>query len=94
MIGGRESFWKQVTNYVPCGVQLGLVAGPILPNTFISDLDDGEERTFSKCAEDMKLSGVWKTGLKNEAEMNFIKIYKGKCQILPLGTAGQGTSTH
>lgn len=58
MISGRKSIWKQVTNYVPCGVHLGLVVGPILSNTFISDLDDGTECTFSKFGEDTKLRGV------------------------------------
>lgn len=58
MISGRKSIWKQVINYVPRGVHLGLVGGPILLNTFIGDLDDGAECTFSKVAEDMKLRGV------------------------------------
>lgn len=58
MISGRKSIWKQVTNDMPRGVYLGLVVGPILSNTFVSDLDDGTECAFSKFGEDTKLRGV------------------------------------
>mgnify|MGYP001853087867 CR=1 FL=1 len=70
--------------------------GPVLPNVFISNLDEGIESTHSKFADDAKLEGVDDTlegyatvqkdldRLESWEGMNLMRFNKSKHRILYL----------
>lgn len=88
-----KSPWRSVTSGVP---QRSILV-PILLNTFISDLDDGDECSLSKFAEDTQLWGAADTPeghaaiptdlnrLEKRAHGNLIKFSMRKCEVLHIG---------
>lgn len=54
VISDTETSWRPVASSVP----LAYVLGPVLPNIFISDLDDGIECSLSQFAGSTKLRAV------------------------------------
>ena len=91
-VSSSVSKWTAVTS----GVPLGSVVGPVLFNIFVGDMDSGIECTFSKFADNTKLSGAVDTlegrnaiqrdvgRLERWAHANLMK-YKAKCKVLHLG---------
>ena len=82
---------------VMSGIPQGLVLGPVLFNIFVSNKDSGIECTFSKFADNTKLSGVVDAlegknaiqrdlnSLEKWVHANLMKFKKAKCKVLHLG---------
>ena len=95
VVNSSFSNWQLVTTGVPQESTLG----PVLFNTFISDLDDEIKCTL---ANDTKLSGEVDTSegratlqedldrLEEQANKKLTKFIKGKCKVLDLGKQNPG----
>jgi len=88
VVNGSASGWKTVTS----GVPQGPILGPVLLNSFISDRDRQIKCTFSKFADDTKLSGAVDTPegwdlvkLKKQTHVNLTRFNKAKCKVLHMG---------
>jgi len=98
VVNSSFSNWQPVTS----GVLQGLILGPELFNSFISDLDDGIKCTLMKFANDSKLSREEDTlegrpTLQEDldrqeewANKSLIKFNKDKCKVLHLGKCKPG----
>ena len=92
VINGSVSGWRPVTSSVP----QGLVLEPVLFSIFINDIDDGNECTFRKFADDTKLSNAVDIlegrkaiqrdlyRLERWTHVNQISFNKAECKVLHL----------
>ena len=73
VVNSSMSKWRMVMS----GVPQGLVLGPALFSTFVSDMDSGIECTLSKFANDTKLCGAVNTQEGRDAIQRILTGLRG-----------------